>query len=298
MLAPLRLTGVNQSSYIGTIVALSGWVLYFTFVHTHLYNQLCSLDDSFPFPLPQIARGSYWGGVVFSITMSFRQLPKPGLRTSLVIAIFACIVVLAQDVGIHGLTEARNWMTGNIQPGTAAFWWMVGCYALILAIPFMPGIELGLLLMLMYGIEGIVAVYGATILGLLLPYLIGRTLPEYALQGLLKNNIGNQFKLPRWYNAPSTVIRIANSRLINNLLRCRPLVLAAAFNLPCNSLIGGGGSIALVAGAQRFVSFVPYLLVITLATLPVPLLAFAGVIQIDALLEGQELTQNAHFCIK
>jgi uncharacterized membrane protein (Fun14 family) len=62
--------------------------------------------------------------------------------------------------------------------------------------------------------------------------------------------------------------------------------------------VQSGGFIAMVAGAQRFVSLVPYLLVITLATLPVPLLAFAGVIQIDALLEGQELTQNAHFCIK
>jgi hypothetical protein len=298
MLTTAQLAWVNQSPYVETIIALTGWILYFTFVHTPLYNQLCSLNEGISLLIPQTLRGSYWGGMILLIMLTFRQLPKPGPRMAITIIIFACVVVIAQDVGLHGITEARNWMTSHIQPGTAAFWWMVGCYALILAIPFMPGIELGLLLMLMYGMPGIAAVYGATILGLLVPYFIGRTLPEHALKRFFKFKPGYQCKLTGWIGSFARTIRIVDSDYVRKVINCRPLVLAVAFNVPCNSIIGGGGFIAMVTGAQRFVSFVPYLLVITLATLPIPLLAFAGVIHVDSLLAGQELSQGVNFCYK
>jgi hypothetical protein len=64
----------------------------------------------------------------------------------------------------------------------------------------------------------------------------------------------------------------APSRLLPVLLRHRYLTLAAAFNLPGNSLIGGGGGIALVAGMSGLYGTAPYVATVALAVAPVPLL--------------------------
>ena len=56
------------------------------------------------------------------------------------------------------------------------------------------------------------------------------------------------------------------------LLRHRYLAIAIALNTPGNALIGGGGGIALLAGASGLFSFWGFLLVLAVAVLPVPLL--------------------------
>src|SRR4030067_315202 len=50
-------------------------------------------------------------------------------------------------------------------------------YVGLMALPFMPGIEVGLMLMAMLGVEGIVLVYLCTVLALSLSFLTGRLLP-------------------------------------------------------------------------------------------------------------------------
>lgn len=55
----------------------------------------------------------------------------------------------------------------------------VVAYVLLLAIPFLPGIEIGLMVMVLLGRPGIVLVYLATVLALTLSFLLGRLLsPE------------------------------------------------------------------------------------------------------------------------
>jgi len=49
-------------------------------------------------------------------------------------------------------------------------------------------------------------------------------------------------------------------------------------------MIGGGGGISLACGISRSISWKWFLLTIVLAVLPVPLLAFLGVIQLEAFL--------------
>ena len=51
-------------------------------------------------------------------------------------------------------------------------------YVLLLSLPFVPGVELGVLLMCVFGKEGIVFVYFATIAGLSLAFLMGCLLPK------------------------------------------------------------------------------------------------------------------------
>ena len=59
-------------------------------------------------------------------------------------------------------------------------------YALLLSLPFVPGVELGVLLMCIFGKGGIVFVYFATIAGLSLAFLIGRLLPQRWVEARLE----------------------------------------------------------------------------------------------------------------
>lgn len=293
-----QISEIEKTSTIKTLFMAILWVYLFVYVHQNLYVQICDLCDRFSDVSLVILRGHYWGILVILFFRSFRQLPNPGIKTSFTIVLFACVIIFAQDVGLHGIAQAQNWLTNRVQPGSTTFWWLVVCYALILAIPFMPGIELGLLLMLMFGEPGILAAYGGTVIGLLIPYLLGRTLPEALLNKFFLKKFASSNSSNSLGNPSNIFNSLINHRFVKRVLKCRAFTLAIAFNLPCNSLIGGGGSIAIAAGAQRFVSLGTYCLIIVLATLPIPLLAYTEIIQIESLFAGQELTQVNHFCPK
>ena len=63
----------------------------------------------------------------------------------------------------------------------------------------------------------------------------------------------------------------APSRILPFLLRHRYLALLVVLNLPGNSIIGGGGGIALLAGISGIYRFPAFLLTVLLAVAPVPL---------------------------
>jgi len=50
---------------------------------------------------------------------------------------------------------------------------------------------------------------------------------------------------------------------------------AAAFNIPGNALIGGGGGIALVAGMSGLFRLPTYILMVAIAISPIPLFLLA-----------------------
>ena len=158
-------------------------------------------------------------------------------------------------------------------------------YSLLLSLPFVPGVELGILLMCVFGKEGIVFVYFATIIGLNLAFLMGRIVPKKWVESLLK-------KLGLFHssnNQSDEIVSMLDNFLCNKnwlrnlLLNYRYLVIGILFNMPGIYLIGGGGGISLVCGISRNISFKWFLLTVVLAVSPVPLLVFFGVIQLEAL---------------
>jgi hypothetical protein len=152
-------------------------------------------------------------------------------------------------------------------------------YILLLAIPFLPGIEVGLMLMAMLGAKGIVLVYLCTLLSLSLSFLFGRVLPPRYLARAL-----GWFHLNRARDLVTSLepleaeerlrylLRSAPSRIVPFLLRHRYLIIGVLFNVPGNALIGGGGGIGLIAGMSRLFPFPKYLLLISLAITPGPIL--------------------------
>jgi hypothetical protein len=163
-------------------------------------------------------------------------------------------------------------------------------YILLLSLPFVPGVELGLLLMCVFGREGIVLVYLFTVAGLNLAFMMGQWLPKNWIASWLE-----KLRLSRSCADHSDGIeemldhstfgqKFRQHWLGSYVLKYRYLALAVLFNLPGNYLLGGGGGISLVCGASRHIPWKRFLLTVVVATSPVPLLAFFGLIQLEAFL--------------
>ena len=150
-------------------------------------------------------------------------------------------------------------------------------YALLLAIPFVPGVEIGLALIGMIGPGIVFLVYVSTIAGLTISFFVGRLM---SLRGLI-----NLFEGLRLANAARLLSKIepmdsddrlrflvskAPSRFVPILLKHRHLALAIAINIPGNIVLGGGGGLTLMAGVSRLFSVPAFLVTIAFATAPVP----------------------------
>ena len=152
-------------------------------------------------------------------------------------------------------------------------------YVVLMTLPFMPGIEVGLMLMAMLGVGGIVLVYLCTVLALSLSFLAGRLLPpRYVARALGWLRLERARKLVTELEPLGAeerfrfLARSTPSRVVPFLLRHRYLVLAVLFNLPGNVIIGDGGGIALIAGMSRLFPFPKFVLLVCVAITPVPLL--------------------------
>ena len=158
-------------------------------------------------------------------------------------------------------------------------------YLLLMATPFMPGIEIGLALMILLGNKGALLVYLCTVTALSISFIIGRKTPPHLIILLL-----NWFHL---YKASALVAQLesldqqqrlkflyekAPSKLVPFLLRHRYLAIVAILNLPGNALIGGGGGIGVIAGMSKIIPFYVFILLAAVAVAPLPLLFYFEVI--------------------
>ena len=151
-------------------------------------------------------------------------------------------------------------------------------YVILLSIPFVPGVELGWGLLAILGVQGLIVVYPATVLGLCLSFLVGRWIPLQTLERLLhwlhwyriEHLLASMRPLDR-QNRLSILLASAPRKLLPLLLRHRFLALAVIFNMPGNSIVGGGGGIALLAGMSGLFSFPAFLLLVCIAITPIPL---------------------------
>ena len=215
--------------------------------------------------------------------MTLEASPRPagkGIRLAVKIALFLGILVFLN----YAMGWLANFIAFQMWPRhiNIAFFLLfasIGLYILLLAIPFLPGIEVGLMLMAMLGHKGIVLVYLCTVLALSLSFLFGRLLPPRHLARAL-----GWFHLTRAREMVDALAplgpeerlrfltRSAPSRIVPFLLRHRYLIIGVLFNVPGNALIGGGGGIGLIAGMSRLFPFPKYLLLICLAITPGPII--------------------------
>lgn len=154
-------------------------------------------------------------------------------------------------------------------------------YIGLMALPFMPGIEIGLSMLMIFGAKIALLIYSSTLAALMLAYLAGRFMPVpvsarlFDLLGLKRaRDLLQQVAALHEHERSAFLLGHVPSRLAPFLLRHRYLALAILINLPGNMLIGGGGGIAMVAGMTRLFSLPVFLLTIAIAVAPVPLLIY------------------------
>ena len=152
-------------------------------------------------------------------------------------------------------------------------------YICLMAIPFLPGIEIGLILMILLGPQGAVLVYLCTLVAVTLSFGLGRIFPPHLLASLLGwLHLSRAESLLRKFDATPPEQRLefiageTSTGTMPALLKRRYLVLAALLNLPGNVVIGGAGGIAMLAGMSQLYSFPKYLLLVSVAVLPGPIL--------------------------
>jgi hypothetical protein len=177
-----------------------------------------------------------------------------------------------------GLCDLREWIAqdGLISAVVCA---ATAAYVVAMALPFVPGIEIGLVLMLVLGGPGIVLVYASTQLALALSFLIGRLVPRAALArtfAVLGMERARRLVAETDAAGMDALARRVPAGWARVLLRNPGIALAALLNLPGNSVIGGAGGIGMIAGASRVLSFPRFALLIAAATTPVPLFLLLG----------------------
>lgn len=154
-------------------------------------------------------------------------------------------------------------------------------YVLLMAIPFMPGVEIGITMLMVLGPSVCFLVYVSTVTALTLSYLIGQRIPARYC-GRLFGFLG----LRRAHDLMMILEPLSTDERRRFLLdhvppgatgfvsRHRFIGLALLLNLPGNSLIGGGGGISMLAGMSGLFPIHGYLFTVALAVAPVPLIVY------------------------
>jgi hypothetical protein len=211
-----------------------------------------------------------------------------GPRAIMATAIWVSLIVFGHYLSHLEATEIRQTLAAlHDGLGMGALLASAVMLAILLGLPFVPSVEMGLLMMAVFGREGAVAAWLATVAGMSMAFAAGRYMPVAWLHhwlekhGLIAPHDDDKRGRFAILMERLHLSEKRRSRLAAFLLRHRYLLLAALVNMPGNSVLGGGGGIALVCGFSRLYRWRWFLLTVALACTPIPLLVFFGLVQID-----------------
>ncbi len=197
-------------------------------------------------------------------------------RVGLVIGVVVCINLFARWLGHQLEIEVRP-SNDHMIHGIIIISLIV--YTVLIAIPFVPSVEVGWGLMLLLGADVAPLVYLFTVVGLSASYILGRRIPESRLQTFLEkfsltraSQLVGKLKTRDTEQRLSLLLARAPAKFVPTLVRHRYLAVAVALNIPGNTVIGGGGGISLVAGMSRLFGLCRFVLTLAVAVAPFPLL--------------------------
>jgi hypothetical protein len=208
------------------------------------------------------------------------------LRVAATVAVLLAVALYLTSVDTHEAQALFGRLRASIGPWTLVL--LATLYALALALPFVPAMEIGLVIMVAFGPVGVVVIYLATLAGLNAAFVVGQRLasprhrePAQA-SATSSGQAGARTPLHAVFET-SWLGRRAPPWLLIRLRRHRHLALAVALNLPGNALLGGGGGIAFLCGLSRTFGWSGFMLTVAMATAPVPVLLLTGVLALDPL---------------
>lgn len=198
---------------------------------------------------------------------------------------FAAIGILAWLIHI-AFTQTYAWIsTLDATAQATAMVWLISlsllAYAILIAIPFVPAIEIGLTLMMLQGPSLAPFLYVATVFGLFLAFLIGQRIPLDWLRGFFRDlhMIRACAMLDRMKALPpqDRLIMLADRLpkwLAPLVTRYRYVTIGLVLSVPGNVAIGGGGGIMMTAGISRLFQAPLVFVTLLIAVAPVPLVVW------------------------
>ncbi|SIS92706.1 hypothetical protein SAMN05421759_106193 [Roseivivax lentus] len=191
------------------------------------------------------------------------RTPGPSLGSIVLRVAILIAVLLLATWGAHMVRDALNLQIRPDNEQQIHRMIMLGAVAYIglLALPFVPGAEIGLAMLAAFGPAIAPLIYVCTVASMILAYTAGRFLPIDVLRRVLS--------VLRMHRAADLVARAAplsgedriampldgqSARALRRAIRYRYVALAVAVNTPGNSVIGGGGGIMRMAGLSGIFS--------------------------------------------
>jgi hypothetical protein len=199
-------------------------------------------------------------------------------RLALLVAFYLCLIAGGRWLGmaiedrlqVSSLSQAGMPYLGGIAAILLA-------YIVLTAVPFVPGTEIGVALLMVFGAPVAMVVYLSTITALTLAFAVGRLVPERRLAGWLTRHgfvraaaLITAFERLGPEGRDRYLTQTAPRWLKPWLVDHRMITLVVLINLPGNTLLGGGGGIALVTGLSKLMTFSQFLVCVALAVAPVP----------------------------
>lgn len=154
---------------------------------------------------------------------------------------------------------------------------VVLAYIVLTAIPFVPGTEIGVALLMVFGARIALVMYLATVAALTLAFAVGRLAPGRRLaawlgrRGLIRAAaVIEAFERLSPRGRDRYLTQTLPGWLKPWLVDHRMITLIVLINLPGNTLVGGGGGIAMMTGLSKLMPFSHFLAAVLVAVAPVP----------------------------
>ncbi len=270
-------------------VSAAIWTAFVLAAHEAIHRFLPVTE---PVPGPGLKMLAAQALVITLATLALLAVRQPThlitLRVALATAIWVSLIVLGHYLAQLDVASIRDTLAALREGmGMGALVASAFMLAVLLGLPFVPSVEMGLLMMTVFGREGAIAAWLATIAGLSLAHAAGRYMPADRVQHWLdRHGLLSADSDPGESPIAGMLERLRLSkrkgyRIATFLLRHRYLLFAALINMPGNSVLGGGGGIALVSGFARLYRWPWFLLTVAVASLPIPVLVFFGLVRVD-----------------
>lgn len=215
----------------------------------------------------------------FAAPAQARPVKKSSRHRLLVLCIYVALIGMGLWIGSQWdhITELQS-----IGMDPAMMWQIMAVGLLVFmltsAMPFVPGAEIGLGLLVIFGSKVAVFVYAAMVSALTLAYLMGVLVPPVWLARFfgyvgfrrakaLVEELAQRERRER----VAYLLETAPPKWVPHLLKHRYLAMMVVLNLPGNSLVGGGGGLALAAGMSGLFRFPHFVAMLLVAVAPVPL---------------------------
>ncbi len=210
----------------------------------------------------------------------------PSLRAVLLFGCYGGVIVGGAMLGqqIAGALDLELWPHTEAAIHRTIVVTLIA-YAVLMALPFVPGVEIGLALIAIFGARVVPVVYLSTVLALVAAFAAGRLVPAATLAAALRSvglaRAARHVQQTATLDLAQRRARIEAAlpaRLRSWLLRLPAVAMLVLFNLPGNALAGGGGGIAMALGASRLISWPAYVVGVAIAVAPVPVAVLLGAV--------------------